>query len=478
MKRLILWQVLDGLWWVALAAYILVGYNDVPFHGDESTLVYMSGDYFHLFYEHDLDRVMYSDTHDPAEQYLRVLNGSVGKMVMGVAEDLAGFTAKDLNQQWGWGLGWDWNAMYGHIPSDRLLRVARLSSTVMLILSAWAIFGITRRVAGNRPAAWAASAIYVTTPAVLLNGRRAMFEGSFLCFTLLTVWVAVILARGQGNSNPQRWLVRWSLLLGLCGGLALASKHTAAVAVGAVFFALFTEPLVRLSPTTIRQRLRQYNWRWLARYAGAGLVVIVVFLALNPVWWSDWPGMPARVLKMRRDLLNGQVAQFGGYENAQERLVALVRNTFVDGPQYYESPDWAHFIPDQIARYDGRWFAGRGGGVIWGSLLMIAFTSGLAALGRRWREGVVWVVLAWLVATVVVLLLTVPLDWQRYYIPIQAVMAVVAGAGIGWGVKWVGTKNRTSLPHRRHRYASPIDRNSTISRSAGNHAPDRLPGSF
>jgi hypothetical protein len=139
---------------------------------------------------------------------VRLINGTVSKMAIGFAWDLAGLTVNDLNHQWLWGAGWDWNVQDGHLPGDRLLRVARWSSALMLVISAWALFGIAWWVAAGpasqtgaardvigvnltenqsllsawsdrssapvkmpdtrlpRAAAYFASAIYITTPAV------------------------------------------------------------------------------------------------------------------------------------------------------------------------------------------------------------------------------------------------------------------------------------------------------------------------
>ena len=81
-------------------------------------------------------------------------------------------------------------------------------------------------------AAWIASAVYVTTPAVLMNGRRAMFEGAHLAMFVLVALVAIDLAR----SNGRAWW-RW-ILLGVLCGFALAAKHTSVFTVIAVFIAL------------------------------------------------------------------------------------------------------------------------------------------------------------------------------------------------------------------------------------------------
>jgi 4-amino-4-deoxy-L-arabinose transferase-like glycosyltransferase len=435
-------RVLDALWLIGLALYIIAGYDDVPFHGDESTLIYMSRDYYYLVQTRDLDHVLYRDPPlDPAEQDLRILNGTVGKMAMGFAWDMAGLTAFDLNNQWLWDAPWDWNISDGHMPGDRLLRVARLSSTLMLVISAWALFGIVRLVDPGRLSAYAASAIYVTTPVVLMNGRRAMFEGSHLCFTLLAVLAAARLVREQGNPGKRRRsLVLWSVVFGVMGGFAIASKHTAMITVAAAGLAVVTDPLIWPGAGSLAQRLRGYNRRRIARFVMIGTLIVLVFLALNPAWWSDPLGMPGRVLTERQSLLDWQVKGYGGYTSTGERIERLVNSAFFARPQYYEVRVWQEYIGDQIDAYQGKWYAGRGGGPVWGALLVVLFVAGLIGLIPRWRADPVWLALVWLVVTALALLVTVPLDWQRYYLPLQAPVAVIAGTGAGFLTRWVRTK--------------------------------------
>jgi len=190
-------RALDGFWLVLLAIYVVAGTRDVPFHGDESTLIAMSRDYYSLVQTHNLDQVLYQpDPDDPMMQELRILNGTVGKMAMGLAWDVSGYTVDHLNKPWLWGAGWDYNVTHGHMPEEGVLYAARLSSALLLALSAWSVFALGW-FAGGRPAAWAASLIYATTPQVLLNGRRAMMEGSHLAFSALTVLAALVIVRLQ-----------------------------------------------------------------------------------------------------------------------------------------------------------------------------------------------------------------------------------------------------------------------------------------
>jgi hypothetical protein len=239
--------------------------------------------------------------------------------------------------------------------------------------------------------------------------------------------------REQGNPGKQRRkLVLWSAVFGVLGGFALASKHTALIAIGAASLAVVTDPLIWRGAGSLRQRIRRYNGRRLARFAMIAVLIVLVFLALNPAWWSDPLGMPERVLTARRALLRGQIEGFGGYDSPGAHLDGLIDSAFFARPQYYEVASWQNDIADQIAFYDGLWYAGRHGGPIWGGLLIVLFAAGLVYLIPRWRDDAVWLALFWLVITAVALLASVPLDWDRYYLPLQAPLALVAGAGAAW----------------------------------------------
>ena len=219
---------------------------------------------------------------------------------------LRGFSPADLNEQWDWGADWNYNQQYGHAPSEALLLTARIPSTVLLAVSVIIIFVIGWQM-GGLPVAYIASLYFALNPALLLNGRRAMMEGSFICFSLLTVLAGIWLLQ-----RPSR---RSTLALGMTAGLALASKHTAVFTVAAVYGACGMYIFTR----TIR------TWRVVPlhiylRFLIAIVITGITFLLLNPAWWGDPIGRVGTVLQLRQDLLAGQTATFGGYPNFGDRL--------------------------------------------------------------------------------------------------------------------------------------------------------------
>ncbi len=423
--RRALWRALDVLWLAVLAVYVLAGVDDVPFHGDESSLIAMSRDYYHLVQKRDLGPVLYEPSPaDPMDQELRLINGTVGKMAMGFAWDMAGLTEADLNRPWLWGADWEYNVSTGHVPGERLLHAARLSSAVLTAISVAAAFAIAW-IAGGRPAAWATALIYASDPAVLLNGRRAMMEGAHLAFATLTVLAALLVVREQGRrpAPRRRRLVGLTALFGIMGGAAVASKHPALIVVGVGFATIASEPFIRRTPSPL-------NRRRILRWIGAGVLVLLTFLVLNPAWWSDPLHMPGRVLELRGHLLDQQVAGYGGYDGLGERLEGMVRQAFGLEPQYYEAPGWKDWIAGEIAHYEDSWLAGRSDGLAWALALGGASVVGIWQLGRRWREGTAWTILLWTGITAVALFIATPLEWQRYYLPLRPPLAVVAGCGV------------------------------------------------
>ncbi len=107
-----------------------------------------------------------------------------------MAWHLDGFTVDQINEQWDWGADWNYNQSNNHAPSFSLLLISRLPSALLLAAGIVIIFALGRAL-GGRPAAYLAAAYYALNPPLLLDGRRAMMEGSLIAFSLLTVLAGV-----------------------------------------------------------------------------------------------------------------------------------------------------------------------------------------------------------------------------------------------------------------------------------------------
>ncbi len=407
---------LNGCYVGALVLYVLAGCRIVPFHGDEATIVYMSGDFATLFLHGDLAHIEYHDpppADDPqaaTKQQLRLINGVVNKYAYGLAWWSAGLTPNDLPAQWLWGADFQFNQATGRLPSDRLLIITRWASALLAAISVALVFAVGNRAGGPRTA-YIAAFIYTAAPAILLNGRRAVFESGLLLFSALLIYlVQRTLAKPRGAIS--------ALMLGVAAGFAIASKHTGML-VAATVSSLALVPALKG-----RWRFAR-NGVWIA--GGAAILALTVFVALNASWWSDPLRMPGRVLDARKLLLQGQVTRYGGFQNMPARIMALVREPF-GAPQYYEDTieDWAHWITQPIKTYDSSGLGGLSGS-LWEIIIAILIIIGTIRALLAWRHSAVFVVLLWSSLMIATTFVLTPLDWQRYYVPIVAPLAVIGG---------------------------------------------------
>ena len=238
---------------------------------------------------------------------LRLLNGTVAKTIFGWVAHSLGMAIDEINDQWFWGRDYEYNRSSGRIPDAPLLNAARLAAALQLALAAAAFFHVLR-LSLNRPTAYIASALFTLHPNMLINGRRAMMEGSHILGLTLVLLAGVWLIR------ERKW---WTYaLLGVCSGFAIATKHPNAIICALVFLAVSAEPAWHL----LRQRgpSQRAHFRSLAGIAAAGLAACLTFLLLNPAWWSAPLRMPALVLSLRSDLLRAQVGP-GSADTSQYR---------------------------------------------------------------------------------------------------------------------------------------------------------------
>lgn len=428
--------LLDLVWLAALMAYALVGVSAATFHGDEAMQIYMSSDYFTLAeggspWQLAVQPPYYIDS-DPQ---LRILNGSVNRYLIGITWQAAGGTRDMLPPRpgWDWGLSYIDNVATDHRPDQALLVAARLSSALFFTLSIALMFALAWQFGGRAPA-WLASGVYGLHAALLLNGRRAMQEGSLLFFGLLAVLTAVIIVRRRANAEqPPAPLVDGLLWIGLAlsCALTLASKHSGIVFVAAALGWVWLAELARFS---FGRLLRVTA---LSALCGAG--ALAIFVALSPALWNDPPARFSDLLAVRAELLDIQVGTVpGGSMDMEMRAEWLLLQPFIAPPMYYEVTAWNDVPPvmDEIAAYEASGFAGlHYGWVVGGGLTLLALFGILALIFRLFHpraaddRGLALGMLFWLLVTCASLLAN-PLPWQRYYLPLMAATAPLTGIGL------------------------------------------------
>jgi len=389
--------------------YILAGIFITPFHGDESDHLYIARDYavYFVLQRPDLLRV------DPplaidSEAHKRLLVGTVSAYTSGFVLWQGGY--HDLQN---WQAAWHYpdppatNRAAGRQPPPRLLWWGRLASALFTAGCVGLLVHLGRRV-GYPLGGFLAAALFALHPVILLNGRRVMQEGALLFFTLLLLDAAM---RFLASSDWRR-----AVWLGGVAALALASKPSALLAVGAVLLGVLVVERGRL----------------LGQLALILFTAALFYLLLTPAIWNNPPARVLLAARLRADVLAGQTAASGhAHTSVSDRLHALVAQPFAAEVQYYESPAFADdpITRAQIRHYTASPLKGFRLPPLLGWGLALVGGVGLVRAGSAGR-----LLLLWVVVTGVGLGVAVPLDWGRYYLPWT--LGMVFAAGLGLDILW------------------------------------------
>ncbi len=422
--------VLDLIWIIGLAAYIAAGMPLAPFHADESMQIYTSNDFWTVFVDEDLDEVITNPPYDiDADAQLRILNGSVNRYTIGLAWMLADESRRDLPKApgWNWGISYEDNLESGFRPTPDLLNLSRLPSTIFLILCL-PLMGFLGRGAGGRLGFFVATALFAFSPPILLNGRRALQEGSMLFFGLLTIVSAAMIANTRARKRPAGCLT-WSIFIA-AAALSIASKHPGLIFAAAGLGWIIISDLVNVK-----------TWSNIFGLVGtiqtAFLTIVLVgglAFALLPALWSENPIQRfEELLTVRADLVEVQTQLFPEttLETSEARINALFEQPFTAPLMHYEAPAWGEStaVQEEIAAYEASPLSG----IVWGNAgilptVLALIGIGLAFVGftrataerRAFNAGL----LVWLGITVGALVFN-PLEWQRYYLPLMPIAFVL-----------------------------------------------------
>jgi 4-amino-4-deoxy-L-arabinose transferase-like glycosyltransferase len=422
-------RLADVAFVLALMLYVLYGTSQVPPHADEYMHIATARDFF-LLREQGAAALAFTP---PVEvdtlQYLRLLNGTLHKNLVGMLWAASGRTQEQLPNIYAWAMPLSWNIANGNVPSQDQLNLARWASAALTALGVVPMFMLGWHLR-LRALAYPAALLYALHPVILLNGRRAMLEGSLIFFSLLSMYWLVALIVAEHSAAARGFMVKlpaWARygVLGILLGLTVASKHNGVIVAAAVLVAALTTGIVRDSPP---RPLRALLW-----VAFTGAVSVLTWFALSPHFWNAPSEALRALVAARSELLALQASDSAlAYHGLGERLAAIVTQPFLSAPQYFEAPNWAGLLDDQIAAYQGS----ATNGWDWGALIGLSLTA-LALFGAlnmvaeaRRRNLIAWAILAWAGAAVLASAV-VPMNWQRYYLPLTLVAIVLAAEGIG-----------------------------------------------
>lgn len=388
----------------AITAFHIWGIRQVPFHPDESSLLYQSAD-LERWLGDPLSLAWDESRTFQLEQEYRTLNPPLPKIVLGIGRRLAGFGPEAVAVDWDWSKTWDENAAAGALPSEPLLASARLANTLLLPISLVFLYLSGLKI-GGRTTGVVAVVLLGSNALVLLHTRRAMAEAAVIMGVCLAVFSFL-----QAREKP--WLA------GLGAATALLAKlSTAPLAPVGLVLAMF--------PVRNASRKLQGSLVAGATYLGAFVAEILVF---DPLLWSHPIQAMVAVWRARLEFSATQVGQIGAIaptvilKSPDARLASLLGNVFLEPPQFAEVGNYvahtAASVQVYLASPANHLLRGVAGGVM---LLLCLLGVGVAGIQFPHRTSggkfpLVALALA-SAAQAAALYAAIQVPFQRYYMPL------------------------------------------------------------
>jgi hypothetical protein len=344
-----------------------------------------------------------------ADQYMTRGQPPLGSYAMGIGL-LAHGRDLETNAPWDFSLTWEQNIALGRKPVPEDLAAGRRTSAALVALTAVAIINVAR-IYLTVPWAITAGALFAIHPFTIYIGSIAMSDALFGLLIALAAWAAASFARSPTWGRA----ILLGVLLGLGGATKLSPLAVAAgfSAAGVVIFAV----------NTIRHRVALQEATYAVKGVVIGVAALLVFIASYPYLWpnpiahtrylfafrveemaaqsSDWPVMavPNRTEALHRVNLN-----FTERYNLSASVISML-----GGPTTAPLVRQLEFLIPVL-----------------GIVLMI----GLAVRDGPYSPRAL--VLAILGGQVLVTILGMRSEFDRYHVPMAVLGAVAAAVALEW----------------------------------------------
>jgi 4-amino-4-deoxy-L-arabinose transferase-like glycosyltransferase len=394
---------------VCLSVFSLWGISTVPFHPDESTLLYMSSDLDSLVSD-PASLVWAKDNENDPKQHYREIDAPLTRYILGIGRSLSGLSSPQTD--WDWSKSWQENRLAGALPDIRLLFAGRLAVTLLLPISLFLIYRIGSRTS-NPVCGIFAVLLLGTNALILLHNRRAMAEGALVFGILFALWSFLV-----GDRHP--WLA------GIGMALAFNAKYSAIALLPVGLLSVYWSSTFRAN--SVRRAVRTVG-----QYLG---VFIFVTIALNPYLWRQ----PIQALQAswasRQELLSHQVSDTLRLAPEQallspgKRIAAMTFNLYLLPPIFSEAANYRIQTGPSEETYlsipGHNLMRNKLGGGILLTLTLFGLASATLSMRRispDQRRTIVIILLA-TIAQAVTLILLIPLPWQRYVIPLVPMICI------------------------------------------------------
>ncbi len=403
---------------IIYVVWIIQGLGEVPFHPDESSLLYQSRD-FERWLTDPLSLAWDSTNPDDYDQEYRALNAPLTKYVLGIGRRLAGYGPEAVSIDWDWSKSWEANKTAGGLPADALLFGSRLSVALLLPFSLLLIYrsGLALK---NKRTGFVAAFLLATNALVLLHDRRAMAEG------VLTFGVCLAIL-GMLEADRKPWLA------GLGAALATMAKYSCAPLLLVNFVAcVWSVPHESPQYTRILKNLLIYI-----------LVVTITMFILSPIAWTHPIQAFTQIWNARQEFVQRQVdtlrAVQPGYvlETLPARVAVMLGQLYLTPLQFEEIGNYHAQISIMREAYLAnplhsllRNSVGAGLSLLVTILGIVAGVRHLLSSRENRTKRMVVLTFTATLLQMIALLIANPLPYQRYWIPVVPFICVWMTYGV------------------------------------------------
>lgn len=386
---------------LGVSAAYTAGVLAVPFHPDESTFFYLSVD-INLLFEDPSALFWQPETLTDARQRYCTLDAPLGRYWVGLSRQAAGLPP--LAVDWDWGKSWEENRASGALPTPDLLAAGRIGMALLFPASLLLVFFTGRKLGGDFTA-WAAVLLLASNALILLHTRRAMSEGLVIFTTALVLWSIVY-------AEKRPWLT------GIPAALAFCAKHSlgALAPLGLLAVLWQAQPGVSMA-----HRLKQ-----------AGFYILLflgVVILLNPFLWQHPTAALMDALHNRQDLSQRQTADRPEQtlDTPAEKIIGMIGSLYLTPPMLSETGNYleATRVADEayLANPLHSLLRSIPAGVILFVLSLFGWLAGAGKMLKNQGEAgpnprLLTILLLCTLFQTLALLVTVPLPFQRYYMPL------------------------------------------------------------
>ena len=348
-----------------------------------------------------------------ADQYMTRGQPPLGSYAMGVGL-LAQGRDLETNPPWNFSVPWEVNVALGRKPVPQDLAAGRRMSAALMALTTLALIGVASVFV---PTPWAitAGALFAVHPFTVYIGSIAMSDALFGLSIVLAAWAAAALAR--------RPTLARAILLGVLLGLGGATKLSPLVV--AAGFSAGGVLLCALSAVQ-RRRLVARDAMYAINGLLVGIAAVVTFVASYPYLWPDPIGRTRNLFAFRAEEMAAQSSDWPVM--AVPNRVEALRRVNVNFTERFSLSatiiSWLNGHPGPLLVRQAEFLIPVAGVVI--------ITGSAIRAGPRSPR---FLVLAVLGGQVLVTILGMRSEFDRYHLPMAILGAVAAAVALEWLVR-------------------------------------------